>query len=84
MVVYFSVIIASESVHVGVNEDYNEGVEQVEQEPGVHHLHVRGLWKAVTYVDKHRRQHKHGCQVDSNNSLYKITRNQVENYIHIY
>ena len=71
MMVYFPVIIVPESVHVGVDEDNNEGVEQVEQQPHINHLHVGSLRKTVAYVDEHRSQHQHGSQVNSDNSLIK-------------
>ena len=74
MMVYFPVIIIPESVHVCVDQNHNEGVEQVEQQPGIHHLHVGGLGQAVTHVDEHRGQHQHGCQVHSDNSLKKNIR----------
>ena len=67
--VYFPVIIIPESVHVGVDQNHNEGVEQVKQEPGIHHLHVGGLGQAVTHIDKHRRQHQHRGQVHCDNHL---------------
>ena len=69
MMVYFPVIIIPESVHVCVDQNHNEGVEQVEQQPGIHHLHVGGLWQAVTHVDKHRRQHKHRGEINCDNCL---------------
>ena len=57
MVVYFPLLVIPEGVHVGVDEYNNEGVEKVEQQPGIHHLHVGGLGQAVTHVDKHRSKH---------------------------
>ena len=71
MVIYFSLFIISKSVHVGVEEDNDEGEEEVEEEPHVHHLHVRGFGKVVAHVDEHRSQHQHGGQVHSDNSLVK-------------
>ena len=44
---------------IGVQQDYNEGVEQVEQEPHVNHLHVGGLGEVVTHVDQHGSQDQH-------------------------
>ena len=72
MMVYFSFIIIPECVHVGVYQHHNEGVEQVKQEPDIHHLHVGGLWKIVAYVDEHCSQHQHGGQIYSDDSLLKI------------
>ena len=69
MVVYFPVIIVPESVHVGVDEDNNEGVEKVKQQPGIYHLHVGGRGQALTHVDEHRRQHQHWGQVHCDDSL---------------
>ena len=57
LVIYVLVLIPSESIHVSVQQDHNERVEEIEQEPGVNHLHVRCLRQAVTHVDKHRSQH---------------------------
>ena len=54
MVVNLPVFIISERVHVGVDQHHYEGVQQVEQQPGVHHLHVGCLGQAVTHIDKHR------------------------------
>ena len=71
MVVDLPLFIISQSVHIGVQQDYDEGLEQVGQEPHVNHLHVGGLWKVVTYVDKHRCQYQHGGQIHSDNSLKK-------------
>ena len=71
MVIYFSLFIISKRVHVSVEKDNDERKEEVEEEPHVHHLHVRGFGKIVAYVDKHRSQHQHGGQVHSNNSLVK-------------
>ena len=48
--------IISQSVHIGVQQDDDEGVEEVEQKPHVHHLHVRGLGEVITHVDKHGSQ----------------------------
>ena len=69
MMVYFPVIIVPKSVHVGVDQHHNEGVEQVEQEPHIHHLHVGGLGQVVAHVDKHRCQHQHRGQINSNHCL---------------
>ena len=60
MMVYLPVLVLSEGVHVGVDQDYNEGVEQVKQQPHVNHLHVGGLGQIVTHIDEHRRQDQHG------------------------
>ena len=57
MMVYFPLLIIPECVHVCVYQHHNEGVEQVKQEPHIHHLHVGGLGQVVTHVDKHRCQH---------------------------
>ena len=72
MMVDFPLLIIPECVHVCVYQHHNEGVEQVKQQPGVHHLHVGGLGQAVTHVDKHGRQHQHGGQVHGDHSLEKI------------
>ena len=57
MMIDLAIIVVPESVHVGVKQHHDEGVEQVEQQPGIHHLHVGGLGQAVTHIDKHRCQH---------------------------
>ena len=69
MMIDLSFIIIPESVHVGVDENHNEGVEKVKQQPYIHHLHVGGLGKVVAHVDEHCSQHQHGGQVNSDDSL---------------
>ena len=69
MMVDLSFLIISQSVHIGVQQYYDEGVEQVEQQPHINHLHVGGLGQVVTHVDEHRRQHQHWGQINSNNCL---------------
>ena len=54
VMVYFPVLVSPECVHVGVEQHHYEGLQQVEQEPGINHLHVGSLGQAVTHVDKHR------------------------------
>ena len=71
MVVYFPVLIIPECVHVCVYQHHNEGVEQVKQEPHIHHLHVGGLGQVVAHVDEHRRQHQHRGQINSDDCLLK-------------
>ena len=53
MVVYFPIHVLPEAVHVGVDQNNNEGVEQVKQEPHINHLHVGGLWEIIAHVDEH-------------------------------
>ena len=69
MVIYLPVIITPESVHVGVQEHNDEGVQEIEQEPGINHLHVGGLRQAVTHIDEHRCKHQHRGEVHSYDSL---------------
>ena len=69
MMVDLPLIIIPECVHVGVNQHHYEGVEQVKEEPDIHHLHVRGLRQVVANVDEHRSQHQHGGQVYGYHSL---------------
>ena len=69
MLVYFLIFLPSQSVHVRVQQHHNERVEQVKEEPCIHHLHVGGLGQAVTDVDEHRRQHQHRGQVHSDYGL---------------
>ena len=71
MMVDLPLLIIPECVHVGVNQHHYEGVEQVKQEPHIHHLHVGGLWQVVAHIDEHRSQHQHGGQVYSDHSLKK-------------
>ena len=52
-----------------MNEDHNEGIEEVEQQPHIHHLHVGGLGQVVAHVDEHCSQHQHRGQVNSDDSL---------------
>ena len=59
MMVDFPVFVIPESIHVSVNQDHNEGQQQVKQQPDIHHLHVRCLGQVIAYVDKHRRQDQH-------------------------
>ena len=44
---------------VSVNEDLNEGDQEVENEPVVHHFDGAGLGEALTHPHKHRGQHQH-------------------------
>ena len=69
IILFILSIIISQSVHIGVQQDYDEGVEEVEQKPHVHHLHVRGLGEVITHVDEHSRQDQHGGEVYSYHSL---------------
>ena len=69
MMVYFPLLIIPECVHVCVYQHHNKGVEQVEQEPHIHHLHVGGLGQVVAHIDEHRRQYQHRGQIDSDDCL---------------
>ena len=53
MVVDFPLLIIPQSVHVGMQQDNNEGQEQVEQQPYIYHLHVGGFGQVVAHVDEH-------------------------------
>ena len=57
MVVDFPIIIHLEVVHVGRHQDVIEGLDQVEEQPDVNHLDVRGLWQVVADADEHSCQH---------------------------
>ena len=59
----------SEGVHVGVEQDQDEGHQQVEDQPDVNHLHIGCVGQIVAHADKHGRQHKHCCQIDCHNSF---------------
>ena len=54
MVVDLPFFIISQCVHVGMEQDDDEGQEQVEQQPHINHLHVGGLGQVVAHVDEHR------------------------------
>ena len=58
---YFDCLGSPEAVHVCVDEDFDEGEEQVEDQPDVDHLHVGRLWHVVRDRDEHCGEHKHGC-----------------------
>ena len=58
---YFDCLGSPETVHVCVDEDFDEGEEQVEDQPDVDHLHVRRLRQVVRDRDEHCGEHKHGC-----------------------
>ena len=51
MVDDFSLLVIPQIVHVGVEEDQHEGVEEIKEEPDVYHLHVGGFGQDVTYFD---------------------------------
>ena len=53
------VIVIPQHVHVGMKHNLNKGDEEVEDEPDIHHLDVRGLGEVVAHVDKHCCQHQH-------------------------
>ena len=53
------VIVIPQHVHIGMKHDLNKGDEEVEDEPDIHHLDVRGLREVVAHVDKHCCQHQH-------------------------
>ena len=59
MMIYLSLLIIAQTVHIGVKQDHYEGVEQVKQQPHVNHLHVGGFRQVVAHVDEHRSQHQH-------------------------
>ena len=69
MVINLPVFIFSESVHVGVKKNDQEGKEKIEYEPNIHHLDVAGGGKAAGCADKHGRQHQHSGQVNGHYSL---------------
>ena len=69
MVIDFTLLIIPEGVHVCVEQHHDERVEQVEQQPGVHHLHVGGLGQAVTHIDEHRCKDQHRGQVHCDDGL---------------
>ena len=69
MMVDLPFLVIPESVHVGVEENNDKGEEEVEEKPHIHHLHVGGLGQVVAHVDKHRCQHQHRGQINSNHCL---------------
>ena len=62
-----TVFLGSKAVHVSVEQDKDEGEEQVKDEPNINHLDIGGGRQAATDADEHRRQHKHGGQIHSHN-----------------
>ena len=48
-----------EGVHVGVDQDLDEGQQEVEDQPDVDHLDVRRFRQVVRHVDEHGGQHEH-------------------------
>ena len=55
--------ISPEAVHVGVEQDQDEGHQQVEDQPDVNHLHVGCVREVVADADEHGRQHQHGGEI---------------------
>ena len=45
--------VCPQAVHVGVEEDQDEGQEEVEDEPDVDHLDIGSGGKVITHADKH-------------------------------
>ena len=48
-----------EGVHVGVDQNLNEGKQQIENKPDVDHLDVGSLRQIVGDIDEHGGQHEH-------------------------
>merc|ERR1712217_487050 len=69
MMIDVPLLIISKSVHICMDEHHNEGIEQVKQQPHIHHLHVGGLRQVVAHIDEHSSQHQHGGQVHSDDSF---------------
>ena len=66
-----------ESLHVGLQDDVNEGLGEVEQEPDVDHLDICSLGQVVADADEHGCEDKHHCNIQWYHSL-KWIKNQKE------
>ena len=63
------VLLLSQGVHVGVDDDLGEGHEEVEDAPDVHHLDVVGLGQPLTDADEEGGLHQQGGEVDGDDGL---------------
>ena len=48
-----------ESVHVGMDKNFNEGKKKIKDKPDVDHLDVGRFRQVVGDIDEHGGQHKH-------------------------
>ena len=69
MVVDISLFCISQSFNVGLHDDVNKGLEQIEEEPDVNHLDIGCLGQVVAHIDKHCRQDKHHSHIHGDYSL---------------
>ena len=53
------ILFMPEGVHVGVDQDLDEGQQEVEDQPDVDHLDVGRFRQVVRHVDEHGGQHEH-------------------------
>ena len=53
------ILVLPEGVHVGVDQDLDEGQQEVEDQPDVDHLDVGRFRQVVGDIDEHGGQHQH-------------------------
>ena len=56
------VALLPEGVHVGVDQNLNEGKQQIENKPDIDHLDIGSLRQVVGDIDEHGGQYKHRCE----------------------
>ena len=63
MMIYATILIIPQKIHVGVQENFNEWKEQIEDEPDVNHLDIGGFRKVIGHADEHGGEHQHAGEV---------------------
>ena len=60
MMIYVTILIIPQKIHVGVQENFNEWKKQIEDEPDVNHLDRGGFRKVIGHADEHGGEHQKG------------------------
>ena len=59
----------SQALDVGLHDDVQEGLEEVEDEPDIDHLDVSGVWEAGGDADEQGGQHQHHRHIQRHQAL---------------
>ena len=71
------ILFMPEGVHVGVDQDLDEGQQEVEDQPDVDHLDVGRFRQVVGDIDEHGSQHQHCLKkerISLTNNLWSLGR----------
>ena len=52
-------------ISIRVEKDVNKRKQEIEYQPYLDHLHVRGLRESFNHCYEHAGEHQHYCQIDS-------------------